>query len=172
MLVAPKPLKLKAPKPISTPQMETAQYPTSVSISELLRAGQLTKPKLKNHVSLVLGRYDVKFGTWNDDMTLELLVESEKFSAGGFRDAFLATSANPADKTKWVIKLYNEAAKDTILNVVKSSEEDHTRKQVQMHSAARHLAEYFRKQAPKEFGKTFWYNRAYYVTYQEQPATI
>ncbi len=77
MLVAPKPLKLKAPKPISTPQMETTQYPTSVSISELLRAGQLTKPKLKKHVSLVLERYDVKFGTWNDDITLELLVESE-----------------------------------------------------------------------------------------------
>ncbi len=74
MLVAPKPLKLKAPKPISTPQMETTQYPTSVSISELLRAGQLTKPKLKNHVSLVLERYDVKFGTWNDVITLKLLV--------------------------------------------------------------------------------------------------
>ena len=41
-----------------------------------------------------------------------------------------------------------------------------------MHSAARHLADHFRKQAPKEFGKTFWYNCVYFVTYQEQTATI
>ena len=57
----PKPLKAKAPRP-TTSQVETTQFPTSISISELLRAGQLIKPRLKNCVSLVLERHDVKFG--------------------------------------------------------------------------------------------------------------
>ena len=64
--------------------------------------------------------------------------------------------------------MYNEAAKGTICNVANSSEEDHTRRQVQMHSAARHLADHFRKQAPKEFGKTFWYNCVYFFFFYTQ----
>ena len=72
------------------------------------------------------------------------------FSSGGFRDAFLGVSK---DKAKWVIKKYNDKAMDTITESLHSSIEDHTRKQIQLHCAARHLAKVFSTKTPKAFGE-------------------
>ena len=98
-----------------------------------------------------------------------MLVETETFSSGGFRDAFLGVSKT---KKKWVIKTYNETAKETITTTLQSSTEDHTRKQIQMHAAARHLANLFTRKAPGEFGQCFKFNRACYTVYAGNPVTV
>ncbi|CAB4003550.1 transient receptor potential cation channel subfamily M member 6-like [Paramuricea clavata] len=101
--------------------------------------------------------------------SLDLLVDAEKFSSGGFRDAFLGVTK---DKEKWVIKKYHERAVNTITGTLNSTVEDHTHKQVQIHSVARHLTKVFSNKVPQEFGECFTFNRAYYTVYQGQPATV
>ena len=69
---------------------EETQYPASISIDVLLKAGQLIKPKRKNQVSLSLERFNIKEQEWvSVEKSLDLLVETESFSSGGFRNAFL-----------------------------------------------------------------------------------
>ncbi|KAK3748502.1 hypothetical protein QZH41_000352 [Actinostola sp. cb2023] len=149
---------------------EETQYPASISIDVLLKAGQLIKPKRKNQVSLSLEKFNLEEQEWvSVEKLLDLLVETESFSSGGFRNAFLGLCK---DQQKWVIKKYNEKAVETITETLKSSVEDHTRKQIQMHCTARHLTNVFSTKAPKAFGECFKFNRAYYTVYQGQSATI
>ena len=148
------------------------QFPKSVSISEILQAGKLVKPKPKKKATLLLEKFDVKTGEWHEGEPLELLVDAEKFSSGGFRDALLATSCNHEEKQKWVIKKYNAKAKDAIINTLRTTEEDHTRKQVQMHSAARQLTEQFSNKVPSHFGRCLHYNRVFYTKFEDEPATV
>lgn len=136
-----------------------------------MQAGKLVRPKAKQKTTLSLEKFDVKTGDWSVVTTLELLVDMEKFSSGGFRDAFLATSSNPNDSQKWVIKKYNAKAKDAIEATLKTTEEGHTRKQVQMHAVARQLAKQFSSNAPKQFGQCFHYNHVFFTQFNE-PATI
>ena len=90
------------------------EYPKSVSASDLMQAGKLVKPKARQRASLLLEKFDVKTGEWSVGTSLELLVDVEKFSSGGSRDAILATSSQPNDSQKWVIKKYNPKAKDEL----------------------------------------------------------
>ena len=79
------------------------------------------------------------------------------------------------NEQKWVIKKYNDKAVETITETLKSSVEDHTRKQIQMHCAARYLTNIFSTKATKAakaFGECFKFNRAYCTVYQGQPATV
>ena len=154
------------------PAIAETKFPTSVSISEILQAGKLVKPKPKTKAALLLEKFDVKTGEWLDEGTLELLVDADKFSSGGFRDAFQATSCNLEEKQKWVIKKYNAKAKDAIKNTLKTTDEDHTRKQVQMHSAARQLTRQFSSKVPSQFGQCFHYNRVFYTEFEDEPATV
>jgi len=90
------------------------EYPKSVSASDLMQAGKLVKPKARQRASLLLEKFDVKTGEWSVGTSLELLVDVEKFSSGGSRDAILASSSQPNDSQKWVIKKYNPKAKDEL----------------------------------------------------------
>lgn len=136
--------------PITTEKAEVPEetvYPASISIDVLLKAGQLIKPKRKNQVSLLLEKFNIKEQEWvSVGKSLDLLVETESFSSGGFRNAFLGVCK---DKQKWVIKNYNDKAVETITETLKSSVEDHTRKQIQMHCAARHLTKVFSTKSQK-----------------------
>lgn len=100
----------------------------------------------------------------------EVLLEVEKFSSGGFRNAFKGTSLD--SESTWVIKTYNEKALKTISDSVNSTPDDHTRKQVQMHSVAKGITKSFASKAPSNFGECFKYNKVYYTQYEGQPATI
>lgn len=159
----------------STPKIEVdipteTVYPSSISIDALMKAGQLVKPKKKNQVSLTLEKFNINDQEWEIiEPPLDLLVETETFSSGGFRDAFWGVSKT---KKKWVIKTYKETAKETITTTLQTSIENHTRKQIQMHSAARHLANLFTSKAPGEFGQCFKFNRAYYTVYAGNPVTV
>ena len=55
---------------------------------------------------------------------------------------------------------------------LQSSIEDHARKQVQMHTVARHLAKKFSSHSPKSFGESFSYNKAFYAVWDGTPVTV
>ncbi len=60
----------------------------------------------------------------------------------------------------------------TIENTMNISAEDHTGKQVQLHTVAWNLTYQFSKRLPREFGKTFQYNKIYYGVKNGIPVTI
>ncbi|XP_078350666.1 myosin heavy chain kinase B-like [Oculina patagonica] len=145
------------------------QFPASVSIDTLLNAGKLVKPIFSKKAKLNFEHFDIESGKWQNVMNVECEVESEKFSSGAFRDAYHATTVHG---DKWVIKTYNQKTKNTISDTVKSTVENHCRKQVQMHAVARHLAKKFERKAPSTFGECFKYNRCYYTMFDGEHATI
>ena len=145
------------------------QFPASVSIDTLLNAGKFVQPRFPKNAVLNFEQFEIEAGTWKNVMNVECRVESEKFSSGAFRDAFHATTVHG---DKWVIKTYNQKAKNTISETVKSTVENHCRKQVQMHAVARHLAKKFERKAPSKFGECFKYNRCYYTMFDGEHATI
>ena len=90
----------------------------------------MVKPKPKKKPALLLGKFDVKTGEWHEEGIKQMLFDAEKFSPGGFIDAFQAKSCNREEKQKWVTKRQNYKAKDAIMTTLKTTEEAHTRKQV------------------------------------------
>ena len=100
-------------------------------------------------------------------------IKDTKFASGAFRDSFKATVTNPEmQPSLWVMKQYQDEAVDTITCDLNMTLEDHTRKQVQMHMAARCITESFAAKVPLEFGDKFQYNKVYYAVYKQQPVTI
>ena len=162
-------------EPQSREPIPKTQFPASISIGELLRAGKLIKPESKTRVALQLESFDVATREWIDFKTLDLAICTQKFSSGAFRDAFKAISKGNADDNEnivWVVKTYNAKAKKTIVDTLASTLEEHARKQVQMHAVARHIAKRFTLKVPPQFGKTSMYNRVYYTKYSDEPATV
>ena len=145
------------------------QFPASVSIDTLLSAGKLVRPTFTKKAVLNFERFEIQTGTWKSVMSVECKLESVKFSSGAFRDAFHATTLHG---DKWVLKTYNQKAKNTISETMKSTVENHCRKQVQMHAVARHLAKKFERNAPTKFGECFKYNRCYYTMFDGEHATV
>lgn len=162
---------IKKQKHIRRPETE---YPDSVSIDAILKAGQLVMPKERKHVTFPIEAFDVKKQEWASMESLEILLETEKFSSGGFRDAFkgVTLSSNNEQQYTWVVKTYNPKAIKAIHDTIQSTLESHTRKQVQMHTAARQITKCFASKVPSNFGTCFEYNKVYYTTYNDQPATI
>jgi hypothetical protein len=99
------------------------------------------------------------------------MVDDEKFSSGGFRDAFLAVEKG-SSKKKWVVKKYNLNVLRIISDTLKTSVENHTRKQVQMSSVVQVITRTFTSKVPEEFGWCFSYNNIYYTQLDGRPATI
>lgn len=161
----------KKQKQLHQPQTE---YPQSVSIAAILKAGQLVKPKEKNRVTFAIEAFDVKKQEWTGMESLEILVETEKFSSGGFRDAYKGVTLNTHDMQHqtWVIKTYNSNAIKAIEETLQTNLANHTRKHVQMHSAAREITKCFAGKVPSKFGECFNYNKVYYTSYNGNPATI
>ena len=87
---------------------------------------------------------------------IEFVIEEEKFANGAFRNAFKAVARNHPLQN-WVIKQYTPMSVETMKEHLGLTPEDHTRKQVQMHTVARNVAQRFSKKAPPEFGPTFSY---------------
>jgi hypothetical protein len=125
---------LASPSNSEDEDIEETVYPSSISIDALMKAGLLVNPRKKNHVTLTLEKFNIKDQEWvTVKNPLDLVVEMDNFSSGGFRNAFLRVSR---DKDKWVINTYNDKATNTITGTLESTIEDHTCKQIQMHCAA------------------------------------
>ena len=82
--------KAHAPKPKANygSFSVTTQFPPSISIASLLEAGKLVKPVPKNKLLLTFEQFDIASKKWTDAIEIECTVDSEKFSSGGFRDAY------------------------------------------------------------------------------------
>ena len=151
------------------------RYPASVSIDTLLKAGKLVKPADKRKETLTFETFDVANQKWSDAFEAVCYIETKEFSSGGFRKAHHETFANNAPHgvgRRWVVKLYNDKAIATITETMQSNIESHCRKQVQMHAVARHITQRFKMNIPSDFGECFEFNRCYYTTVNDQPATI
>ena len=155
---------------LDTPTSET-KFPASVSITDLLKAGKLLKPN-KNKVKLTFEKFDVQKQEWPEEMEQDVVIETQRFSSGAFRDAFRTTSKTARTQKQWVVKTYNLKVVEAIVLKLSSTTDDHARKQVQMHAVARPLTQKFALKAPTEFGASFKYHRCYYTTYNDKPATI
>lgn len=103
----------------------TTQFPPSVSIASLLDAGKLIKPVTKNKCLLTFEQFDIASKEWTDAMEVECTVDSEKFSSGGFRDAYhcklTGKSGGQNISNRWVIKTYNEKSKEVISTQLKTN---------------------------------------------------
>ena len=141
------------PSNSSTP----TKYAVSISFTNILRAGKLVKKEPPT--VLELEKFDTSSMQWVTEKARKFHVEKDQSLNGAFRNAFKAT-INIVDKSKWVIKKY-------ILKAVKNMDlgmalQDHARKQVQLHSAARNIVQRCAKTAPPEFGETFQYGKVFF----------
>ena len=153
-------------KRVTTPTV----VPKSVSIAQLLRAGTLVKP-LKT-TTLQLEHFDAEKNKWVPACSINLQIEEEPFSSGAFRDDFKATCSHAGLSGEWVVKKYQPTSVKTIVDILKSTAEDHTRKQVQMHAVARNITQRVSSRVPTPFGDTFSYGKVFYSVLDELPETV
>ena len=104
-------------------------------------------------------QFDIASRQWKDAIEVECTKESEKFSSGGFCDAYhcvlTGKSTNQNIPNHWVIKMYNDKSKEAIGSQLKTNIESHRHKYFQMHEVARHLTKKFKSQAPKKWESVF-----------------
>lgn len=155
---------------ISLPAVPPTAFPQSISVAALLQARKLVNPPNVTRVKLELESYIVAEKKWAKAMKVELLKENTSFAEGGFRNAFLATDETSSGK--WVIKEYKKLQMDPILTQLHMTIDQHTRKQVQMHSVARSISQSLQRKLPSSFGKSFSYNRVYYSSIDSVPVTV
>ena len=91
---------------------------------------QESQSNQEKKTALDFEKFDIESSSWKNAMNVECEVECEKFSSGAFRDAVHVTTKHGE---KRVLKKYKGKAADTILNTLKSTMENHCRKQVKMH---------------------------------------
>ena len=67
---------------------------------------------------------------------------------------------------------YQPTSVKTIVDILNSTVEDHTRKQVQMHAVARNITQRFSSRVPIPFGDTFSYGKVFYSVLDELPVAV
>ena len=87
-------------------------------------------------------------------------VEVDSFGHGGFRKAYRCESEDKNFPGLWVLKKYKEKALEDMAQVG-LEEEDHARKQAQMHALAKNVASQVSKYVDHEFGEVFSYDNMY-----------
>lgn len=123
---------------VATQQIQSISITSSLSISDILIAGKLVRPKDEIQEELLLESYNVQLNQWFKEGK-KIFMETEKFAEGAFRNAYNATSYLPSNQ-KWVIKRFKEEKWADIEPVYNMSVEEHTRKQVQTHMVAKSIA--------------------------------
>jgi hypothetical protein len=88
-------------------------------------------------VQVEIEGFDIKDG-WTVAKTMTFAVESESFAEGGFRKAYKCESIDGKLSGKWVLKKYKEKALED-MKLLNLTEEEHARKQVQMHTLAKEM---------------------------------
>ena len=154
---------------VSSVPQSVSSVPESVSLSAYLRAGQVIASK-KKIVSLTLEEFSVEKVTWKDPFFAKFVFDTELFASGGYREVFKAKCiSGNLERCMYVFKMYRREKLTEIINLVNETEDTHTRKNVQMHMVAHHLAECMVRDAPSEFGDHFWYDKVYYSELDGKP---
>ena len=161
--------QLTPPPPSSSLPLSTGA-PPSVSMSKFLKAGQLIPPK-KIVVELAVEMFDIKELCWKDPEMAKFVIDKEEFARGGFRKVFKAKCfSGDLERGTYVVKVPLDMEQNE--ETLNGDTNDQTRKTVQMHMLARHLAACLAFEAPKEFGKCFEYEKVYYTVFDGKGASI
>eukprot|EP00794_Sanderia_malayensis_P008559 gene8559-9474_t len=122
----------------SAEQVKAAVVQKSVTIADLLGAGKLIQPEVYDDVTLQLEFFSIIDKVWvkNDPHNFQL--ERTHFAAGGFRNPFKAVNKKGVFKGTWVVKKFQAETWESIKPLLgDTTVAEHTRKQVQMHMAAK-----------------------------------
>jgi len=155
-------------------QKNAALYqPPSISVTQLLRAGQLSND-VSEETALKLRSFDISTSSWSaNEKLFKFSVSKERFAHGSFRDAHKAVLLNDSTmETNWVVTKYKNNLAETFETDLSLTLEEHTKKQVQLHETARYISSQFSLSAPLEFGETFTFDKIYFSEYNQKPVTI
>lgn len=158
----------------SLPPVPSSAFPKSISVVHLLEARKLVKPPAVKSSILTLEMYEIAEKSWKKMSPTEFQIDNKHFAEGGFRRAYMAMTNDKkfSSSKKWVVKMSKDEVSDAIEINLGLSIEDHTRKQVQLHSAARSIAQSFAARAPTSFGELFRYKKIYYSKVEDTPVTV
>ena len=121
----------------------------------------------------MLESYSIEGKSWERMQPVKFLIEKEKFAEGGIWEAFKTTCLNPNFTRKWVLKFCKQEKARAMQETLKISVEDRTRKQVQMHVVARHLAvKNGKRLLQASYGEKLLYNKVYYTNSSKGPNTM
>ena len=153
------------------PCMQDASMPVSISIGNLLQAGKLISPTQEKEITLTLESFNIKHQLWLKQKSSNFRIQLQKFAEGGFRNAFKAYTTEDGSTKIWVIKKFKEAAWEACGPTYNMSLEQHTRKQVQMHTAAKAItAQCTKKPGFRE--NWFHYHTIYFTILDDEPVTV
>lgn len=155
------------PKENPAPLPTTSKFAKSVSLADLLKAGRIIKKKAPE--ILHLETFNISTMQWKDYTDMKVIIENDHFDEGAFRKAFKAVEVET--ERQWVVKKYKTKTVDGFSHL-NMSREEHARKQVQMHTVARNLAQRLDKIAPDDFGHTFKYGKVFYADFNGEPITV
>lgn len=156
---------------LNTPNRIKKVYPKSISLSTMLRLGNVISSKIDPPHNVDFHEFDVDTMAWKPAEKKKLYIESEPFAKGGFRAAYKAKDIFNTDKIYVIKKFLPDSFKAMEgINAVVSKEENEeslARKAVQMHMLAKNLADSLEKVVVncgvvKEFGETFSYYKVYF----------
>jgi len=144
----------------------------SLSIADVIGAGKLIKPVAYDTVSLALESFDIVNKIWKRHEAEEFDIEKESFGTGGFRHPFRATKKGKL----WVVKKFREDTWHTLEPLLGDiTLAYHTRKQVQMHMAAKEILNRLKKNIKdieEFFGEMFSYDTIYFALLGDLPVTL
>lgn len=109
-----------------------------LSVATMLKLGKLIKPPKRKAIPIEMEGFEIKNG-WTLARIVTFSVDSGSFAEGGFRKAYKCESYDEKFPDMWVLKRYKEES----VNGMKElgiKEEEHARKQVQMHTLAQNIA--------------------------------
>ena len=143
----------------------------SVTIADLLGAGKLIQPEVYDDVTLQLESFDIKSKIWLKNNPLNFHIERKHFAAGGFRNAFTAVN----NREIWVVKKFQEETWEKVKPLLgDTTVVEHTRKQVQMHMAARGILHRMEKKIEEKelFGSVFTYDEIHFSVINDVSVTV
>lgn len=155
--------KKRNSEPLNTSSSDTESrksFPPSLSVATMLKMGKLIKPTKRETIQVEIEGFEIKNG-WTVARTVMFSVESESFGQGGFRKAYKCESFDGKLPGVWVLKKYKEQALDD-MKALEIEEEEHARKQVQMHTLAQSIAGQMEKNVAEDFGETFTYDTMHF----------
>ena len=157
---------------INTRNVCSSAFPKSVSMADVVRARVLVKPKEEKVQQLILESFDIRDQSWRRKDPSNFHIEDKPFAEGAFRQAFKAYTS--VGDEKWVVKRFQRSSWDRVQEIYGMTLEQHTRKQVQMHAAARAITYRCYKSIKERelFGVFFSYNNIYFSQIENEAVTV
>ena len=158
--------KKKDPVPVAkVPILPSKTYPKSISISKMMKLGSEISMKVPTPDEVDLIDFDITKMKWGHPHRVNLFIDEQPFSKGGFRVVF---KAKTSDGNAYVIKRF---LPETLLEMEKINDNVEkketvsslTKKAVQMHKLAKSFTDELNKYIDnigkkEEFGLSFTYN--------------